>query len=175
MSKDRRVKKIITMASLFAAFICYPVVMAQNWDEYGSIADDRLIFSNYASGDVSNGGTGPEFNLDQPHTITLIRTYHWNNGQGQAPGSIGFRDQNGKMYGPWSVTYAEESSGVPNVYWVVSGYNPDGSSGGLRGDLNPLMVDLPAGTYTVVDSDTGTWSYNSGSGGRGIAWVYAMR
>ncbi len=49
------------------------------------------------------------------------------------------------MYGPWA------ASG--STYWVV---NPD--------------ITLPAGTYTVIDSQMSTWAYNSQSGNMCMSW-----
>jgi choice-of-anchor C domain-containing protein len=43
---------------------------------------------------------------------------------------------------------------VPNANWIAT----------------PNVV-IPAGTYTVIDSDPSTWSQNSGSGGQGFAAV----
>jgi hypothetical protein len=36
------------------------------------------------------------------------------------------------------------------------------------------MLTLPAGTYTVLDSDPATWSQNAETGGQGIIWVYVQ-
>ncbi|MGB9902475.1 hypothetical protein [Methanothrix sp.] len=89
--------------------------------------------------------------------ITKIRTYHWNYGQGMAPGSISLRDSTGNTYGPWQAYGEAGMGGVPNAYWVVE---PD--------------ILLPAGIYEVIDSDPSTWSQNSETGGRGVTWVYAI-
>ena len=106
---------------------------------------------------VGNGPTAPTtFSLSSPHLITLITNYHWNNARGAAPGTIGFKDSNGKVYGPWPVTTRLGQGGVPNAYW----------------DVTPNIV-VPAGTYTIIDSDPSTWSQNAQSGGRGMGEVRA--
>jgi hypothetical protein len=47
---------------------------------------------------------------------------------------------------------------VANAYWVVK----------------PNVV-IPPGTYTVVDSDPGTWAQNSETLGKGMAWGKGIR
>lgn len=90
-----------------------------------------------------------------PHVITAVVTYHWNNGSGTArPGTIALRSANGKLFGPWQAAGSAGQGGVRNAYWTVK----------------PNIV-IPAGTYTIVDSDTSTWAQNSASGGAGHGWV----
>jgi hypothetical protein len=101
-----------------------------------------------------NGPTAPTvFTITRGYLVTLVETYHWNYGAGQAPGTIGLRSQGGTLYGPWPATLRN------GVYWSV---RPN--------------LELPAGTYTVEDSDPGTWAWNEESGGAGMAWGqgYAM-
>ena len=59
----------------------------------------------------------------------------------------------GAVYGPWPAVATSGTGGAQNVNWIAA----------------PSLV-LPAGTYTVVDSDAGTWSRNGQSGGQGF-WV----
>jgi len=94
------------------------------------------------------------FKIDRPHRIATIINYHWNNARGQAPGTIGLKDQSGKTYGPWQARGNPGQGGVPNAYWEVT----------------PNTV-IPAGTYTVLDSDPATWAQNNGSGGRGFSLI----
>ena len=102
-------------------------------------------------GSVSNNPTRPStFSLSEPRVLTLLQTYHWNNARGATPGTIGLRDASGQLYGPWRATGAPGQGGVPNAYWNT---RPN--------------VTLPAGTYTVIDSDPSTWAQNSGTGGSG--------
>jgi hypothetical protein len=108
---------------------------------------------------AQNGATTPTtFTVGIAWTVTEIRTYHWNNGRGATPGTIGLRADNGAVYGPWQATGEPGSGGAPNAYWVVK----------------PNVVIGP-GTYTVLDSDPGTWSQNQETGGRGMAWGYGIR
>lgn len=79
-------------------------------------------------------------------------TYHWNNGRGTpAGGTIALRSADGKMFGPWGVSTTPGQGGVPNANWIA----------------NPNVV-IPAGSYTVIDSDPATWAQNGQSGGRGM-------
>jgi hypothetical protein len=49
---------------------------------------------------------------------------------------------------------------VQNAYWTVY-----------------LNVTLPAGTYTVIDSDPATWSHNAESSNRGntVTWCVVCK
>ena len=107
------------------------------------------------TGGVQNGPTAPTtFTIDKNNLLTYIQVYHWNNGKGVLPGTIGLQNQNGVKYGPWQAKGTPGQGGVPNAYWEVG----------------PNVV-IPAGTYTIIDSDPSTWACNSGSGGRGMALV----
>ena len=118
-------------------------------------ASEVEIFDNGNIGGVGNRPTQPtRFTISRPHVITTIVNYHWTNGRGAAPGTIALRGSDGRTYGPWPVTASAGQGGAPNVYWTC---NPN--------------VTLPAGTYTVVDSDPATWSQNSESGGQGFTLV----
>lgn len=126
-------------------------VSAKPLDEPVKVCDSNNIYGVY------NGPTAPTtFTLDRPHLITQITNYHWNNAQGAAPGTIGLKDGSGKQYGPWQPGTRIGQGGVPNAYW----------------DVFPNIV-VPAGTYTIIDSDPGTWAQNDDSGGRGMSEVKA--
>ncbi|MFZ2446482.1 MAG: hypothetical protein WAW37_08995 [Syntrophobacteraceae bacterium] len=104
---------------------------------------------------VGNGPTrSTTFTIKQEVLVTHITTYHWNDGQGADPGTIGLRSASGRMYGPWEAEGIPGQGGVPDASWEVF----------------PEVV-IPPGTYTVVDSDLATWSRNSASGGRGMCSV----
>ena len=106
---------------------------------------------------VSSGPPEPTvFTLDAPAFITGIVTYHYYN-QGAGPGTIALQRADGTTYGPWSATGSEGQGGVANAYWTVT---PD--------------VAIPAGTYTVVDSDPGTWSWALDTDRRGITVVQGI-
>lgn len=107
------------------------------------------IYSNGNDGGVINNPTSPtNFTITDTCKITLIMDYHFNNGAGAGAGTIGLKDGNGKVIGTWAVTVRS------NVYW----------------DAKPNVVIGP-GTYTVVDSDTGTWSQNNQSRNQGMSII----
>ncbi|MBI3705458.1 MAG: hypothetical protein HY244_16795 [Rhizobiales bacterium] len=98
------------------------------------------------------------FTLSRPIHLTKIMTYHWNDGRGAPAGTIGLRDGAGEIYGPWEAVGQPGQGGVPSAYWIV------------EGDL-----ELPAGTYTFLDSDPSTWSQNAGSRGAGMVIMEGYR
>lgn len=113
------------------------------------------LFDNSNDAGVRNSPTQPtRFTLAQPARVTYLRTYHYNNGAGTAPGTIALREAGGKSYGPFQTKGTGKGSGSLPIMWYVE---PD--------------IVLPAGTYTIVDSNPATWSHNAKSGGAGIAWV----
>lgn len=105
---------------------------------------------------VQNGGTPPTWVTDQPMKVTEISTYHWNDGKGKTPGTLGLKAADGTEYGPWPTTGLPGQGGVPNASWVAK----------------PNEV-VPPGSYKVVDSDPGSWSQNSESGGEGFTTIIA--
>jgi hypothetical protein len=113
------------------------------------------IYCTYNTDRVTNEPVSPAvFTLSTPVVITMIETYHWNDGQGTYGGRIGLRNANGKIYGPWSVVTSAGQGGAPNVYWKAQPH-----------------IRIPAGTYTVIDSHPETWSQNAKSEGRGFVLV----
>ncbi len=102
---------------------------------------------------VFNGGTSAIFTLEKKAQLKTLTTYHWNDAKGSPGGTLGLKDSNGKIFGPWAVTTSDGQGGAPSVYWAAS---PD--------------VTLEPGTYTVVDSDPATWSQNEETGGVGMTW-----
>ncbi len=100
---------------------------------------------------VFNGGTSPTVTFKQNYYLTEILTYHWNDSKGSPAGTIALKDGKGTMYGPWQATL------VSGVYWTAQ-----------------PSVTIPAGTYTVIDSDPSTWSQNSETGGNGIANAHGI-
>lgn len=118
-------------------------------DRFGS---EVVMYRNDNGGGVMNGPRSPTtFTIPIGHKLAAVRTYHFNNGQGKAPGTIMLRHSDGRQYGPWSATVESR------FYWVVK---PD--------------VPIPPGTFTVIDSDAATWSCNSGSGNAGFVIVNGM-
>ncbi len=121
--------------------------------------ESEVIFSVTSPRAAENRATKPaKFTLNRTRTITQVRTYHWNGGQGKAPGTIRLRNAAGKTYGPWPAQGEEGQGGVNNAYWNVY---PN--------------VALPAGEYNIIDSDPRTWSQNADTGQRGMCWVHALK
>lgn len=131
-------------------------------DEKGAVkslgATNVTLFDNFNGGAVSNGPTAlTTFTLQSVTTISLIRTYHWNNARGKAPGTIWLQGADGKKYGPWQATGIEGQGGVKGAFWEVK----------------PSVV-LAAGKYTILDSSTESWSCNAQSLKQGFARVEGM-
>ena len=118
-------------------------------------AQNTLFNNNNPAGVLNNPPQPTVFTLGAPATITQIVTYHWNNGRGAPPGQISLRSQTGQTFGPFRAQGSSGQGGAPNVNWTAT-----------------VNVAVPAGTYTVVDSDAATWSHNPQSGSRGFAIVY---
>ncbi len=116
---------------------------------------EATVFDSMNTFGVANQPTAAStFTIRRPQVITSIMTYHWNSGRGTRTGTIAIRDASGRLYGPWPATGAPGQGGVPNASWTCQ---PN--------------VEVPAGTYTIVDSEPATWSQNPQSGGRGMAVV----
>ncbi len=120
-------------------------------------APTQDIFNNWNIGGVSNGPTSPTtFTIAVPRHVVYFDTYHYFNG-GVLPGLLSLRHSDGTVYGPWQTTGGVGQGGVQNALWICY---PD--------------MEIKAGTYTVVDSNAGTWSYNAESGGAGFAHLTAL-
>jgi S-layer protein (TIGR01567 family) len=116
-------------------------------DGITEVLSSKAIFDSWNKDTVDNGPTcSPFFTIDEPMTITYIDTYHWNYGEGAPGGTIGLRDGEGTVHGPWQAESSGEGGEVPKGYWIA----------------HPNEV-IPAGSYTIEDSDPDTWSQNSKS------------
>ena len=113
------------------------------------------LFNNANTGGVTGGGSAPTFNLAVPFQITEITTYHYVPGGLSGAGTIALLSSDGTTYGPFQATGSAGQAGVANANWTV----------------RPQNLVIPAGSYTIVDSDPSTFSQDAGSGGVGIAWV----
>jgi hypothetical protein len=116
------------------------------------------LFNNWNKDAVSNGPTAATvFTIAAPAHVTELATYHWNGGHG-LPASpavtITLKGAGGADFGPFTAVGSAGQGGVPNVNWTAT-----------------VSFDLPAGTYTIVDSQPATWSQNAKSGGSGFAAV----
>ena len=103
---------------------------------------------------VTKGAKAPTFTLEKAAIVTEMMTYHYIVGGGPTPGTIGLKAADGTVYGPWSTTGLDGQGAVKNAYW----------------DAKP-NAEVPAGTYTVMDSDPGTWSTNDQAKGLGFVTV----
>lgn len=103
---------------------------------------------------LNNPDVPAAIRFNKPYVVTLIQTYHWNNGHGANPGSIGLQCQDGKNYGPWKASGSGGQNGALNVNWQV---RPN--------------VKVDASTCIIIDSDQTTWSHNKNSGNRGFVRV----
>lgn len=122
-------------------------------------APATTAFDNFNAYSVKNNPlVSTSFTLASSCLLVSIQTYHWNNGRGKLPGNIKIQHTNGTVYGPWTVKGTPGSGGVANVFWTVY----------------PNMA-IPAGTYTVIDSDKATWSFNSQSMNKGFTKVVVRK
>lgn len=111
---------------------------------------DGMVFKIGNDFEVFNGGSAPTFSISKPYAVTELWTYHWNDGKGTPEGgSLSITSSEGTVYGPWTVEVRN------NVYWVAT-----------------LNITLPAGSYTVIDSNPATLAQNGQSNGQGHAWMY---
>lgn len=112
------------------------------------------LFQNGNINGVYNDGLPANITLTKPVRLKQLTTYHWNYGLGtSAIGTVEIIDQSGKSLGIWNGTGSEGQGGVINANWI---FNMD--------------ISLPAGTYTIKDSDPSTWAQNSDTGGIGMYW-----
>jgi hypothetical protein len=109
------------------------------------------------------------FRLDQPAFISKMFTYHWNNGWGAGAGRVGLRNAaTGQMVGMWNAVGTQHMFDLtPGAAWPSRGDGPPM----LHWAVQP-NVQVPPGTYEIVDSDPGTWASNAEMGNRGCAWVF---
>ncbi len=146
----------IGLASAAIAAACVSPRTARAEDAKPAI---EKIFSNMNGDAIASGpARAAVFVLPAPARIAKITTYHWNGGRGASPGTITMRGASGETLGSWPASGQAGQNSAPNVYWVVA-----------------PGLDLPAGTYTVVDSDPSTWSQNVATGGLGMLTVEGNR
>jgi hypothetical protein len=123
-----------------------------------SVAEAADLFNNWNKESVANSPTtATVFTLAASAHVTELVTYHWNNAHG-LPASpavtIALKSASGAVFGPFPAVGSPGQGGVKNVNWTAT-----------------VSFDLPAGAYSVVDSQPGTWSQNGASGNSGFAVV----
>jgi hypothetical protein len=106
---------------------------------------------------VRGGGKAPSFTIDKAATIVDISDYHYVIGGGPTPGTIGLKSADGKTYGPWPCVGLDGQNNVKNATWQCK---PN--------------VEIPAGTYTIVDSGPSTWSTDDKAKGLGFSTVLGV-
>ena len=135
---------------------------------YACTGSQTTLFDNSNFGGVQNGATPPFFSTYKAqgidsYCLNSITTYHWNNGQGKAPGTIGLSPLNFAALThpvpPRLATGTSGQGGVKNVNWTVN-------YGGRR----PTVI---SGVYACRDSSPATWAQNQASGGHGFCIVHA--
>jgi hypothetical protein len=99
---------------------------------------------------VEGGGSPPTFAMSRDHYLTELGTYHWT-GKGRPAGTVALRSDDGKTYGPWQANLND------GVYWVARPNTP-----------------IPAGKYTVIDSEPATLATNAAAGGVGMSWAFGV-
>ncbi len=117
----------------------------------------EVVFDNGNTLGIRPGGAAPTFALAKAATITSISDYHYIVGGGPTPGTIGLKGADGTVYGPWPCKGTDGQGGVKNAYWIAT---PNAA--------------IPAGAYTVMDSDPSTWSTDDMAGGMGFVTVTAI-
>ncbi|EKD33320.1 MAG: hypothetical protein ACD_76C00045G0006 [uncultured bacterium] len=114
-----------------------------------TLSEPREIFRVDSLYTVFGGGTPTAFTLDKTYRVTELGTYHWNDGNGSPAQTLQIVSADGKTYGPWQTTIRDR------YYWIAT-----------------IDIELPPGSYTVIDSEPATWAQNEETKGMGIAWMF---
>ncbi|MGP1442414.1 MAG: stalk domain-containing protein, partial [Anaerovoracaceae bacterium] len=138
------VKKKLLAIAVSAAMLCCmmpSMAFAANIDDYD------IFLTSYNTDGVQNNPKGNRFafEITKSYNLKSITTYHWNNGNGQAPGTISLYEGGGNKIGSWQAV-GRASSGRNNVNWDVF-----------------TNVTIKPGEYYIDDSSPETWSANSKS------------
>jgi hypothetical protein len=129
--------------------------------EESPTADPVLLYTNSNTGPVKVGATAPATFTVESGSVRIVQvvTYHYVEPKGLAStGDVHITGSSGKLYGLWTTDGYAGQDGVKNASWVA------------RTD-----VVLPAGTYTIDDSEPSTWSSNANTGGAGMFWIYGYQ
>ncbi len=135
----------------------------------GADVAEQRVFTNWNGDNIaSNPPNATSFTLTNYFALTFMNTYH-NAGTTEAPGTFSLRHEDGTVYGPWTA-----SGGYSSLICYVNfkGGGDEGYSDAL-GNIPPSSQYpiLKPGTYTMIDSHPGTWSYNGTSGNSGFLQV----
>jgi uncharacterized repeat protein (TIGR02543 family) len=126
---------------------------------YQCVGTPFVLFSNWNTGAVANGGTEPTFDTGgTPYCLVSLSDYHYNDGLGVASaGTIGLLSETSPEVGPYQ-SLGSSPGGVPNADWTAT----------VGSESAPVVID---GAYACTDSDPLTWSQNAASGGQGFCSV----
>jgi hypothetical protein len=142
-------KKILLMVLLVLTFLTIGCS-----DKEGVVLESGLLWTNNNIGGVQNGPSSPTIiTLEKDSMIVQLTNYHYFN-NGVKPGTISLVGEDGTTYGPWQATGRVGQGDVENAYW----------------DTFP-NIELKAGDYEVMDSDSATWSHNDESENKGFTEV----
>ena len=143
-------KKRILTTLLAAVFVLAALPSLARADDVGYYP---VLMSNFNGNAVQNDPNKDTVFVLGANAIVLraLTTYHWNNGNGADPGTIGLYDiTDKKMVGTWN---AQGRQG--NTFW----------------DVFPHIMLQKGHRYQVVDSSAWTWSWNSASDERGFVEI----
>ena len=125
-----------------------PITLTVVSPTYACIGNQITLFDNWTKNAVLNGGAAPSFSTNgQTYCLDEIDDYHWNDGAGKVPGTIGLTsvcEFNCTTIGPYPAVGSPGQNNAPNVNWT----------------MKPPSQIVINGNYSVADSDPATWSYD---------------
>lgn len=127
-----------------------------NSSALGALVNPFLFdgFATDATQQLAGGPPNPTtFTLATASWISEVETYHFNGGNGAAPGQITLQGTHNNFFGPFTAQGFVANCNCTSL-WVAS-----------------ANIELPADTYTVLDSGPDTWSFSPGSNLRGYVRV----
>ena len=138
--------------------------------KYQCSGKQKTVFDNTNGLEVDDGATPPTFSTHgKAYCVTYIQTYHWNSGNGAAPGTLGLRRVSvaaalPRELGPFQAKGSSGQGGAANVNWYA--------------DVPTTTPEIIDGIYECQDSGESTWSSNKASaaplGGNGFCIVYGV-
>lgn len=131
-----------------------------------NVSDYPLIDSNFNSYAVDDGIPWYPLEVETgggDMLVQAVTTYHWNNGRGSTPGTIGIYEK--VYFGSGELDYRYNTIGV----WSATGRN-----GNTYWDAFPNVVLSAGHTYEFVSSDSETWSHNDQSYHQGFIEIRGL-
>lgn len=170
------IRKLTRVFGILLLMLTAGLMVLPGCNSKGGEVQERLVYKNWNLGQVQRGtAAAAAFELKEAYAVTMIATYHWY-GIGQPAGSITLKEEkSGKEY-TWT---AMIDTNANKSVWVVNFKTP-GIYEDYRSELGRIAPDksypvLPAGSYTVTDSNPGTWSFNAESGGQGFFQIQGYK